>query len=63
LLCCAVAFGLVASGAAPVRAEAGTEAAQRILRDGFEQSPVRHYSKHFVSKSRHRLRTSSLTEK
>lgn len=33
LLCCAVAFGLVASGGTPVRAEA----AQRVLRDGFEQ--------------------------
>lgn len=37
LLGCAVAFGLVAPGAAPVRAEAGTETTQRILRDGFEQ--------------------------
>ena len=37
LLGCAVAFGLVAPGAPPVLAEAGTEAAQRIMRDGFEQ--------------------------
>lgn len=36
-LCCAAALGLVGTPATPARAEAGTDAARRILHDGFDR--------------------------